>query len=83
MAVRLRVQAQPARGLPALQAVPDLGLPSMPEIQLPATADALLAPLPAPIPQGGPPEADPNRAYTAFYKLLPVVNKNSGYLPCN
>ena len=40
-----------ARGLPSLPAVPALGLPNMPEIELPATAEGLLTPMPAPKPQ--------------------------------
>ena len=40
------LQAPEPRGLPALQAIPDLGLPAMPEIVLPADPDALLAPIP-------------------------------------
>lgn len=45
-----RVCAQ-ARGLPSLPAVPSLGLPDMPQIELPATAEGLVTPLPAPRPQ--------------------------------
>ncbi len=39
------------RGLPSLPAVPSLGLPDMPQIALPATAEGLVTPLPAPKPQ--------------------------------
>jgi hypothetical protein len=39
-----------------LQAIPSLGLPALPEIELPANADALLAPIPAPVAQGPVPE---------------------------
>ena len=39
------------RGLPSLPAVPALGLPDMPQIALPASAEGLVAPLPAPKPQ--------------------------------
>ena len=39
------------RGLPSLPAVPALGLPDMPQIALPASAESLVAPIPAPRPQ--------------------------------
>jgi hypothetical protein len=50
----MRAQADGPRGLPALPSVPELGLPDMPAIALPADADAILAPLPAPRPQACP-----------------------------
>ncbi len=73
-------QAQEPRGLPALPAVPDLGLPSMPEIALPANPEALLAPIPAPRPQGpaAAQAAEAARPYSAFYNVLPVLGKASG-----
>ena len=40
-------------GLPALPAVPSLGLPDMPQIALPASAEGLVTPFPAPRPQVG------------------------------
>ena len=64
-------QAALPHGLPALQAIPDLGLPAMPAIELPATADALLAPLPMP---GVPGEMAPSsQPYQALYEALPTV----------
>lgn len=74
-----REQAQEPRGLPSLPAVPDLGLPSMPAIALPSNAEALLAPIPAPRPQGPAAAAayEAARPYTAFYNILPVL-KDTG-----
>ena len=73
-------QVEEPRGLPALPAVAELGLPSMPEIALPASADALLAPIPAPRPQGpaAAQAAEAARPYTALYNVLPVLGKASG-----
>lgn len=48
----------------------------MPEIALPATADALLAPLPMPamVPGGGASAPSTQQPYTALYSVLPEVS---------
>ena len=64
------VQADEPRGLPALPAIAALGLPSMPQIQLPSNAALLTAPLPAPKNQGPASAVDAlEQPYRAFYRV--------------